>query len=126
MEEFIESLLDNSLLCGLSELDFWEMTIGEVSRYINARNKIRKMEAQERASYDYILANLIAKGVSISLGAKDTMPSIYEVYGEVFEDIVKEKEEEKQEKIMQLSALRFRQFAHSYNNNRKNKGVLTE
>lgn len=125
MEQYIEILLENSLLSGLSELDFWEMTVGEVSRYITTKNKIRKIEAQERASYDYILASLIAKGISISLGAKDTFPSIYEVYSEVFDDVIKQKEEEKQEKIMQLSALRFRQFAQSYNNNR-NKGVLNE
>ena len=99
------------------------MTIGEVSRYIDTKNKLRKQEAQEKASYDYILASLIAKGISISLGAKDTFPSIYEVYSEVFDDVIKQKEEEKQEKIMQLSALRFRQFAQSYNNNRKNGGA---
>ena len=125
MEQYIDILLENSLLTGLKELDFWEMTVGEVSRYINAQNKLKKIEAQERASYDYILANLIAKGISISLGAKDSFPSIYEVYSEVFDDVVKQKEEEQQEKIMQLSALRFRQFAQSYNNNRK-KGVLNE
>lgn len=81
------------------------------------------MEAQERASYDYILANLISKGVSVVLGDKQPFPSIREAYPGLFEDsVIAEKEEEIKQQKMTLSALRFKQFAQSYNENFKNQG----
>ena len=97
------------------------MTPGEVVRFIESRNRIRRIEAQERASYDYILANLIVKGIGITLGSKESMPSIQTVYPNLFDDVVKEQEEKIQQQKAQLSALRFKQFAQSYNN--KFKGV---
>lgn len=98
------------------------MTIGEVVRYIKAQEKIAKFRTQERASYDYILANLIAKGFSIAFGSKERYPTIDEVYPELFEDIRKAQQEKIEERKMELSALRFKQFAQSYNS-RRNKEV---
>jgi ribosomal protein L29 len=102
------------------------MTIAEVYRHIEAREKIRKIEAQEKASYDYILSSLIAKGFCIAMGAKDNFPSIEEVYPEIFEETKEIRKEAIEKKKAELSALRFKQFAQSYNNNRKNKEVLTK
>lgn len=114
-------MLNSSLDFGLRELDFWEMTPGEVIRFIESRNRVRRIEAQEKASYDYILANLIVKGIGITLGSKDTMPPIQDVYPKLFDDLAEEHEEKVQQQKAQLSALRFKQFAQSYNN--KFKGV---
>lgn len=97
------------------------MTPGEVIRFIESRNRVRRIEAQEKASYDYILANLIVKGIGITLGSKDTMPPIQDVYPNLFDDLTKEHEKKVQQQKAQLSALRFKQFAQSYNN--KFKGV---
>lgn len=99
------------------------MTIGEVVRFIESRSRVRRIEAQEKASYDYILANLIVKGIGITLGSKDTMPSIQDVYPNLFDELAKEQEEKIQQQKAQLSALRFRQFAQSYNSKLKNKEV---
>lgn len=93
------------------------MTIGEVVRYVESKNRVRKVEAQERATYDYILANLIVRGVSITLGSKETYPTINEAYPNIFDEIVEQQAEEVRKQKMSLSALRFRQFAQSYNNN---------
>jgi hypothetical protein len=100
------------------------MTPLEVSRAIHSKNRVRKIEAQERASYDYILASLIVKGVSITLGSKERFPSIHEAYSGLFDDVVEEQQEAIRNKKMNISALRFRQFAQTYNNNLKNKEVL--
>ena len=100
------------------------MTPAEVNRSIHSRNRVRKIEAQERASYDYILASLIVRGVSITLGSKDRFPSIEEAYSGLFDDVIEEKKETIKQQKINLSALRFRQFAQSYNNNLKNKEVL--
>lgn len=115
MEEFIDRLLSSALDFGISEMDFWEMTPGEVDRSIQSKIRVRKIETQERASYDYILANLIVKGVNLSLGGKGEFPSIEEAYPGIFDDRIAARNEEIQEQKMNLSALRFKQFAQSYN-----------
>lgn len=86
------------------------------------------MQAQEKASYDYILANLIGAYVAKVLDDKGgvTIPAIHEVYPWAYDD-AEEAQKETEEKIQQrkdeLSALRFKQFAQSYNNHLKNKEV---
>jgi hypothetical protein len=91
------------------------MTIAEVNRAIQSRNRIQKQREKEKASYDYVLASLIVKGVSITLGSKDKYPSIQEAYVGVFEDQEEKQQEAIQEQKDKLSALRFLQFAQSHN-----------
>jgi hypothetical protein len=102
------------------------MTPGEVTRDIKSREKIKRIEAQEKASYDYLQAGLIGKYISVILDGKGSIPPIEEVYTGLFDDLIKEQEEKRQKKQDELSALRFRQFAQSYNNNFKNKEVPKE
>ena len=102
------------------------MTPGEVVRYIESRNRMIKLETQEKASFDYIQANLIVKGISIVLGSKDAYPLINEAYPGLFDDIQKEQEAKIKQQKENLSALRFKQFAQSYNNRFKNKEVHTK
>lgn len=103
--------MNNALDAGLSEFDFWNMTLAEINRYVEAQERIRKREAKERATFDYIHAMLVGRAFSVS---KDNpYPEIYEVYPELFDG--QSKEEKKQEQRTQLSALRFRQFALSHN-----------
>lgn len=99
------------------------MTPGEVNRHIEARNKIKQQEAQDKATYDYIQAQLIIKGISIVLGDKSDFPTAEQAYPGIFDDIAKEQEEKIKEQKMSLSALRFKQFAQSYNQRFKNKEV---
>ncbi len=99
------------------------MTPGEVNRHIDAQNKIRKLENQEKASYDYIQAQLIIKGIGIILSGKEEFPTLQQAYPGVFDDIVAQQEEKIREQKMSLSALRFKQFAQSYNDRFKNKEV---
>lgn len=91
------------------------MTPGEVIRQAESKAKMRKLESQERASYDYVLASLIIKGVSITMGSKEEYPTLEKAYPGLFDDLAKQKEDKIQEQKMNLSALRFRQFAQSYN-----------
>ena len=116
-------MLDSALDIGINELTFWDMTPAEVSRAIESFNRVTKIKAQEKASYDYIQAQLIVKGVSICLGDKSSFPTIQEAYPTLFDDVVQAQEEEVQRKKDELSALRFKQFAQSYNDGLKNKEV---
>lgn len=119
----MDALLINALDCGLSEMNFWDMTPGEVIRAIESKNRVIKLEAQEKANYDYIQANLIVKGISIVLGEKSAFPTIQEAYPKLFDELIKQQEEKIQEQKTELSVLRFMQFAQSYNDKFKHKEV---
>lgn len=69
--------------------------------------------SKERALFDYLLADLIGKSVSRIYSNSARMPELYEVYPSLFEQ--EDIEEKKQEQRDTLSALRFKQFAQSYN-----------
>ena len=111
--------LDVALDYGISEHDFWEMTIAELERAINSKKRVQKREAQERASFDYILADMVGRSISRIYNSTNNIPSISEVYPTLFDS--KEYEEAKSVKQDELSALRFRQFAQSFN--KRFKGV---
>ena len=89
------------------------MTIAELERAIDSKKRLQKTQSQERASFDYILADLIGKSVSRIYHSANTMPELSEAYPTLFDS--KEIEEKKQERLTELSAIRFKQFATSYN-----------
>lgn len=89
------------------------MTIPELQRQIESYNRIKKRQDQERASFDYILADLIGRSVARVYSSSATMPDISEVYPTLFD--AKAIQQHKQEQMAELSALRFKQFAASYN-----------
>ena len=55
-----------------------------VSSFGQARDG-NSLEAQEKATYDYILADLIGKSVSRLYSSSNTMPDIAEVYPSLFD-----------------------------------------
>jgi hypothetical protein len=89
------------------------MTIAEIVRSINSKKRLQKMQAQERAIFDYKLAELIGRSYARLHSSSNHMPSIAEAYPSLFDS--EEIKEQQQEKRDQLSELRFRQFAQSYN-----------
>lgn len=89
------------------------MTIGELQRAITSKQRIRKLEAQEKAAYDYILADLIGRSVARLYNSSNKIPSIAEAYPTLFN--AEEIEEKKQEQQAELFAIRFKQFAASHN-----------
>ena len=111
--EVIYKWLNSSLDMGISEAEFWEMTLAELTRAMRSKSKIRKQQAQEQASFDYILADLIGRSIGRLYSSTTTIPEISAVYPTLFDS--KEVEEKKAEKKAELSALRFKQFADSHN-----------
>ena len=89
------------------------MTLAELERLIESKRRTQKTEAQEKASYDYILADMIGRSISRIYSSSSRMPDISEMYPTLFD--TKEIEEKRSAKKSELSALRFRQFANSYN-----------
>ena len=96
------------------------MTLAELERAIASKRRVKRVEAQERASFDYILADLIGRSVARVQSSANKMPEIGAVYPSLFDS--EEIKQKKQEKKAELSALRFKLFAESYNK-RINKEV---
>ena len=119
-------MLDNALDYGITEFDFWDMTIAEIRRAVRSKKRIYKIEARDKATYDYILARLIIKGVAQVLGDKSDYPTLEETYPGMFDEVIAERQAKIEEQKMNLSALRFKQFAQSYNSNFKNKEVAND
>lgn len=113
---------DIALDYGIAESEYWTMTIAELIRLIDSRKRIQELEAREKATFDYILADLIGRSVARVHSSANHYPSIAEAYPSLFSK--EEVEEEIQAKKNKLSALRFKQFAQAYNN--KYKGAAKD
>lgn len=101
--------------CGITEIAFWDMTLAELVRAIESWQRIEKRKAQEKASYDYILAALIGRNVASYFAEGVSIPEISEVYSHLFQEQADTKEQEKLNAKNELSALRFKMFAKAYN-----------
>lgn len=100
------------------------MTLAELERYIDSKKRMQKAQAQEKASFDYTLAELIGRSIARIYSSSNQMPDISEVYPQLFDS--KEVEERKREQKAQLSALRFKQFAASFNERFETQEVAKE
>lgn len=96
------------------------MTIGELGRLAESKLRVMKNEDRKKASYDYILADLIGRSIGRLYSKSQEYPAISEIYPKLFES--EEIEDKAQEQKDKLSAVRFKQFANSFNNKMKKEG----
>lgn len=90
------------------------MTLAEITRRIESYNRTYKLRQQEQATFDYILADLMGRSFARTQHSANKMPAIHEAYPTLFN--AQEIEEQRQVKQMELSALRFKQYAMAHNN----------
>lgn len=108
--------LETALDYGVSEDEFWDMSLSEFLRCIESKRRAERLRLQERAYMDWRLANLVALSVSRLYSASATYPDCEDYYSALFDDEQKKiVEEKKWERKQELSVLRFKQFADSYN-----------
>ena len=98
---------------GITENEFWEMTMAELQRALASRKRVALEQARQKANYDYILADLIGRSIGRIYSSSTRIPDISEVYPTLFDTA--EVAEARAAKQAELSALRFKQFADSYN-----------
>lgn len=89
------------------------MTIAELERAVASRKRVMKAQAQERATFDYILADIIGRSIGRIYSSATTIPDIATIYPSLFDS--EEIKEKKAEKQAELSALRFKLFADNHN-----------
>lgn len=102
-------LLQPAINLGLSEFDFWNMTIAEIERYCEGATWRLKQQAQ----FDYGLANLIGLSVSRLFDNNNQFPSIEDAYPNLFEKELIEKQ--KEDLATQKSINNFMAFAMAIN-----------
>ena len=98
---------------GLSEFDFWEMTLAEIERW----NEGAVWRLKRQAQFDYSLADLIGISVSRTINSGTTFPTIFEVYPDIFdkERLEEQKRQAEEEIRMTNSQNRFMEFALKHN-----------
>lgn len=109
----VDSWLEYALDLDISEYDFWMMTPGELMRKFESKQRVLERERQEKATYDYILGDLIGRSIARIHSSSASYPKVYEAYPHIFNK--DEIEEAEQNRTMELSAQRFMAFAESFN-----------
>ena len=107
----------------MTENEFWDLSLGEIARRLESYQRVKERNQKEKATYDYIQANLIAKLVGIVLGDKSETPKIEDVYPTLFKEEV-ETEEEQAQSQSEKDAIAFMTFVQQFN--KKFEGGNTE
>lgn len=93
------------------------MSLAELRRALDSKKRVIKLQAMERASYDYILADLVGRSVGRFFSSSNKFPEVAEAYPSLFNS--EQMQEEKAKKQAELSIARFKQFADNHNRNFK-------
>ena len=101
--------LDNALDYGITEADFWSMTIAELQRIFDSKARVEQQRARERAAFDYTLADLIGYSVGRVYSSRVKVPEICTAYPTLFTA------EELAQTRAELSIERFKKFANFHN-----------
>ncbi|WP_235070573.1 hypothetical protein [Turicibacter sp. TJ11] len=73
-------LLEQCMSIGMREEDFYNSTIKQITRYVESYNKQQENQLQEKAFFDYQLANLIGMSVARLLSKDAKFPSFEKAY----------------------------------------------
>lgn len=87
------------------------MTLAELQRKFESYKRTKAIQQKEKATFDYILADLIGISIGRLYNRSNKYPKIEEVYSSLFPP----DEEAEQKKKDALNIERFKQFANSFN-----------
>lgn len=87
------------------------MTLAELQRKFESYKRTKEIQQKEKATFDYILADLIGISIGRLYNRNNKYPKIDEVYSSLFPP----DEEAEQKKKDALNIERFKQFANSFN-----------
>lgn len=87
---------DKAIECEMEEDKYWNSTYGEVLRYIIAYNNKIKSDIKMSLRSSHLTADLVGFSVARLLDKEAKLPSITELYPELFEEEIKELEKIKE------------------------------
>jgi hypothetical protein len=93
------------------------MTIAELTRAIESKERQEKERLKEKAIFDYNLADLIGRSISRIYSSSAKMPEIATIYPSLFDS--EEIKQQKQVRLNELSVARFKQFADTFNKHKQ-------
>ena len=105
-------LLVQCMSIGLKESLFYDFTLSEVTRYIESYNKQKQQEMEEKAYFDYQLANLIGMSVARLLSKDAKYPTFEKAYPFINKDAKTEVDEEWE---MEVQHNKIREWAEQMN-----------
>lgn len=116
--------LETALDYGITEYEFWNMTIGELTRLIESKNRMETRRIKQIANFDYTLADLIGRSIARIYSKTANYPNISEVYPALFdsEEVKQAKEKQKAD----MFAKQLKQFAANHNNRIKEVAKVNE
>lgn len=105
---YVMKLLEATLVTGIREAEFWEMTVGEAVRACDAYQDRRRDTAY------FAFTNAMAVGLFVSsVFSSKSPPEIHDIYPELFKE-----DEEAEQKIQDSkSVANFINFANAFNRN---------
>ena len=111
-ESQINELLVQCMSIGMTEEDFYNSTLAQVTRYVESYNKQQENQLQEKAYFDYQLANLIGMSVARLLSKDAKYPTFEKAYPFVNKDAKAEVNEEWE---MEVQHNKLREWAEQIN-----------
>ncbi len=111
-ESHMMDLLQQCMSIGMREEDFYNSTLAQVTRYVEAHNKQQANQLQEKAYFDYQLANLIGMSVARLLSKSAKYPEFSKAYPFINQDQSKEVDEEWE---MEVQRNKIREWAEQMN-----------
>lgn len=104
-------MLQPAINTGLAESAFWDMTKAEIERHMEGAVWRYRTQAQ----FDYSLANLFGVAVARILDSNVDFPAIEQVYPNLFDKEIQEKQSSEEEERMTNSTNNFLAFAKAHN-----------
>lgn len=79
-EEMSNNMVTQCLSMGLSRQEFYDSTLKEVIQFVDSYNNNKQLELEEKAFFDWMLANLIGSSVARLLSKNAKFPKLEEAY----------------------------------------------
>lgn len=129
--EYMDKLLEQCMSIGMSEEEFMNSTLKQITRYAESYQTRKRSELEQQAMMDYSLAILIRIGVASCLAKGVEFPSMQDAYPFLKETTTTTTKEEDntvgadgmtaEERAIELNRLKMLQWAEAMNRKRKIK-----
>ena len=134
--EYMDKLLEQCMSIGMSEDEFMNSTLKQITRYAESYQTRKRSELEQQAMMDYSLSVLIRIGIASCLAKGVDFPSIQDAYPFLKETAINTKENNNneigidgmtaEEREIEYNRLKMMEWAEAMNKKRKKKQEKSE